>query len=283
MEERLLGFSREFLEAFQHMNRVTEGLRHVATLPWSLSTITFTGQLSRGELPVEAMRLAATLAQELDDPLDFEVDCDLAKRKRGRDPPAGQGTKRFRYQLPLKRHGKSVKVFHNGSVHATGCTSPLEFLEMMDALLGFIRDTGGVEVALVDFDIHLINTLFLVTCRATHRPLTIAPKALLAHLGGGADFDTERHPSVKIAVKHPDTGAKVATVCVFQTGSVSIMGAKRPAHIALAYEAACTALDQCAAHVCQPDPSLAVRTTTAKNCLVLHEGYPFNLHCCCQT
>lgn len=275
-------FGLEFLEAFQAMNETSERLRHVRVLPPSLSTITFTGTLSRGQLPVEDMRLAACLAEELGEPLEFTVDCDLAKRKRSRGGGAAapRGNKRFRYQLPLKRHGKSVKVFHNGSVHATGCTSSLEFLDMMDALLAFVRDTAALEVRLVDFNIHLINTLFLVTCPRSGRPLTIAPQALLARLGGTrADFDTERHPSVKIPVHDGD--AKVATACVFQTGSVSVLGARRPSAVALAFRTVCEALDAAAPAVCAPDPAQTVRTTTAKQPLVLRAGYPFNLHSCC--
>lgn len=274
---------RGFLECFERINRATEGLRNLRTLPMSLSTITFTGTLSRADLPVDEMRLAAELAQALGDPLEFTVDCcDDSKRKRC----GGGGGKRFRYQLPLKRYGKSLKLFHNGSVQATGCTSPLEFLEMMDALRGFMAAAGAVDAWLVGFDIQLINTLFVVTDPATGSPLTIAPGALLRRLGSAtrADFDTERHPSVKIPLLLDDgQGAKtkVATVCVFQTGSVSIMGAKRPEHVAQAYEMVCDMLDRCAAEVCAPDTA-RLRTTTAKQSLSLVDGYPFNLHSCCQ-
>lgn len=276
-------FGRGFLECFERVNRVTESLRHITTLPLSLSTITFTGTLNRAELPVDEMRLAAELAEELGTPLDFTVDCDEAK-KRKRTGTGGGGSKRFRYQLPLKRNGKSVKLFHNGSVHATGCTSPLEFLEMMDALREFMATAGNVDAWLVDFDIQLINTLFLVTDPATGRPLTIAPGGLLRRLGAlapdtRADFDTERHPSVKIPLLV--NGVKAATVCVFQTGSVSIMGAKRPEHVAEAYDMVCSALDRCR-DVCSPDAHSRVRTTTAKQPLALMDGYPFGLHSCCQ-
>lgn len=281
MGARLEAFGREFLEAFAAMNAVRERLRRIATLPATVSTITFAGKLDRGELPVEDMRMAAALAEEFGPPLEFVLDCE-AKRRRTTAQAAGAATKRFRYQLSLKRNGKSVKVFHNGSVHATGCTSPLEFLDLASALVAFVEDTGDVRVRLVDFDMHLINVLFLVTCPRTGRPLSIAPKGLLEHMGAArADFDTERHPSVKITVRDDD-GTKVATACVFQTGSVSIMGAKRPRHVARAYAAVCEALDAAADAVCAPDPATTVRTTTAKNSLTLHAGYPLGMFWCCQ-
>lgn len=289
VEAKLAGLGLAFRRAFARINRVRERLTRIAPLPLSLSTITMTGRLSVASLPVEDMRLAAELTEALGDGDDeFEVDCDVVKRaaKRVRAPDARPPGKRFRYQLPLKRLGKSVKLFHNGSVHSTGCTSPLEFLDMAAQLTEFIEGAGGPPGArLLDFDIQLINTLFLVTCPRSGRPLTVSPGALLRHLNRGgaarADFDTERHPSVKIPVLDGATGAKVATVCVFQTGSVSIMGAKHPDHLATAFETVCVALEECAPEVCAPDPRASARTTTAKQALVLEDGYPLNLAACC--
>jgi TATA-box binding protein (TBP) (component of TFIID and TFIIIB) len=291
VEARLEAFGREFLDAFHHVERVAASLTAFKPLPLSLSTITMTGTLDAKTLPVDAMRLAAELALELGEELDFALDDggaapggtggDKRKRRHAQGTGGTGGDKRFRYQLPLKRRGKSLKLFHNGSVHATGCTSPLEFLEMVQALTRFVRDTGDLEVRLLDFDIQLINTMFGACCHATGRPVTVAPGALLRRLasGSGADFDTERHPSVKMPLMVD--GKKCATVCVFQTGSVSIMGARRPAHVAMAYEMACRALDACAAEVCAPNPKVRVRTTTARAPLVLEQGYPSALYWCC--
>lgn len=290
MEAKLAQLGRAFRAAFARINAARERLRRIAPLPLSLSTITFTGRLNVASLPVESMRLAAEVLDAFDDDeREFRVDCDVLKREAKRaargasKPPAA---KRFRYQLPLKRGGKSLKLFHNGSVHCTGCTSPLEFLDMAQALTEFIETTGGpAGTVLLDFDIQLINTLFLLTCPRTGLPLTVSPGALLAHLNGGArgeavaDFDTERHPSVKIPVLLD--GRKVATVCVFQTGSVSVMGAKHPDHVAHAFELVCAALDECAGEVCAPDARAPMRTTTAKRGLDLDAGYPFNLAACC--
>lgn len=286
VQARLQTFGRGFLDCFQRINAATERLRHVSALPVTVSTITFTGTLSRGDLPVDEMRLAAEVADELGDPLAFGVDGDAGAGDKRRRQPTGD--KRFRYQLPLRRNGKSLKLFHNGSVHATGCTSPLEFLDMADALRGFVAAAGGVDVRLLSFDIQLINALFVVCDPATGHPLTIAPGALLRSLGDAsrADFDTERHPSVKIPLLVDDPAApggkvKAATVCVFQTGSVSIMGAKRPHHVAAAYEMVCAAIDACAPRVCAPDGTV-VRTTTARQALTLVDGYPFGVYSCCS-
>lgn len=276
---RLRDLSLEFLECFERVNDVRASLKNIDTLPVALSTITFTGRLDKQQLPIDGMRLAANIAGELGDALEFDIDCDVEKARLRQKPCSA---KRFRYQLPLRRNGKSLKLFHNGSVHATGCTSALEFLDMVDALHKFVRDTGNVEVCLVDFEPQLINTLFVLT--RDGRPVTVAPGALLRRLNASvpaADFDTERHPSVKIPLVG-EAGEKRATICVFQTGSVSIMGAKRPRHVADAFELACRTLDALAAEVCSCDSGgAALRTTTARHGLHLAEGYPFNLYCCC--
>ena len=277
MAARLEALGVEFLEAFGAMTGVADGLRHVTTTPPCVSTITCTGRLDVAALPVDDMRLALDLAEALgEQPFGFSLDCDLAKRATRR---GGGADKRFRYQLPLKRRGKSLKLFHNGSVHATGCASPLEFVDMLDALTGFVDHTAGLRVRLMQFEVQLINLLFVALCPRTRRPLLVAPGALRRRLGGPTDFDTERHPSVKMPVMHE--GVKVATACMFQTGSVSVMGAKQPAHLALAYRRVCQALDDAAPEVCTPDPATTVRTTTAKQPLCLVEGYPFGAYSCC--
>lgn len=264
------------------MNDTTAQLTRVAPTPPTVSTITCTGRLNRTHVPVEAMQLAVEVAEVLgvDSLAGFRLDtCDA---KKGR-----HATKRFCAQLPLRRNGKSLKVFQNGSLHATGCSCPLEFLEMADALRDFFAQTLSWDpdsVRLVSFDVQLINSLFSITRPGDGRPLTVAPAALRNKLWADhhltADFDTERHPSVKIPIMEGDT--KVATVCVFQTGSVTIMGAKRPRFVAAAFRQVCTVLDAAADAVCRPDPGCAMRTTTARQPMALSDGYPFNLHACCM-
>ncbi len=336
------------------MNDACSSLRHIRVLPPNITTITFTGTLNVSTLPVESMRAAALVAAELDDPIgEFQVDDDVSAKTRKRlgDKPSASAAQRFRYQLPLKRRGKSIKIFHNGSIHVTGCRSPLEFLEVAEATLDFIRHTtsantttsggdttpsastttsadtttsggdtttsGGnnnnaaQNVHMVEFDTHLINALCVVTCPLTGRPLIISPTALMAALhtserpmallarscpqqqpkppnrkrrkltkscGSHAEFDAERHPSVKIPLVTAAGGHKVGTVCVFQTGSVSIMGARTPEYLADAFVGACALLDGVGG---TPDASKSMRTTTAKQTLCLDDGYPFDLKACC--
>ena len=265
----------EFTEAFEAMNDAAAACRRVRPLPASVSTITFTGRLVTPDgqalrVPVEDVRLSAMLALELGDAPPFEVDAKRALTA-SRDG--------HRYQLSLRRNGKGIKLFHNGSVHVTGCGSPLEFLEVVDALLGFVADTCGVDASLAGFAIQLINVLFVVTCPATGRPMTVAPGAFADSLPEPGDFDAERHPSVKIPLW--DGAAKVATACVFQTGTVSIIGARGPRHVAAAYALVCRYLEAAPPGVCAPDAARSLRTTTARQPLFVQDGYPFAAANCC--
>lgn len=270
VEARLLRLTRDFAAAYETINDVSRSLTRVRTTPLTVSTITFAGTLDTPKVPIDVMRLAAEVAEDMCDLDGFHIDRGPKRSRLASDTS-------FKYQLPLKRNGKSLKVFHNGSVHATGCTSPLEFLELVDALRGFLKDTAGVSHSLVDFDIFLVNALFCVLDPVSGRPMKVSPGTFQKSLDILSDFDTERHPSVKIPVMFQ---GRKTTVCVFQTGSVSIMGAKGPLDVANAYQVVCRALDSCAHVACTPDV-IPMRTTTSKNVLFLQHGYPFNAYSCC--
>lgn len=315
MPGKLAALGAAFLDCFEAVNASTSALRHVAPLPLAVSTITLTGTLDVSAVPVEQMRLAAQLAEELGEPLEFVLDdCDAdnpppGKRRRRREGAAASG-RRFRYQLPLRRNGKSLKLFHNGSVHVTGCGSPAEFLDMAAALEGFLLDAGGVRARLLDFDVQMINASFVVTDPVTGRPLSVAPGALLRTLPPHlrrAEFDAERHPSLKIPLLDGE-GRKTATACIFQTGCVTVMGARAPRHLADAYALACGVLergmmqaagggscqgdasgdalgdaqgDAAGGPACRVDATSRARTTASKTPFSLVDGYPFGLLSCC--
>jgi hypothetical protein len=283
-------FGLEFRAAFDAMNEAMAACKHVRPLPVVVPTITFTGKFDRTFLPVEAMRLAAELAEELEEPMGFTlvrpvgstgaggVDGPSAKKAKKRRV-AKDATKTFRCQVSLDKGGKSIKLFHNGSVHVAGCGCPLEFLALMEALHEFVHDTAGMETRLQSFNIHMVNAMFTLTCPRTGRPMTVAPRALMQRLPVRADMDSENNPSVKIP--HIVDGEKVATAFVFQTGNINILGAKRPSHMASCVTALCAMLDEAAPHVCAPS-AVVMRTTTSKQSLHLSDGYPFSLLACCM-
>lgn len=279
VEARLLDLSAAFLAAFDRVQRVNDRLRHIRPLPLSLSTITFTGMLDTTAVDLDDVAMGMEIGAAEEDPFVLGVhgggDDDKRRRKR----------KKFHNQLPLvTRAGKAVKLFHNGSIHVTGCASPIEFLGLVDELCGFLPTVCSMprRPRLQSFDAQMINANFLVCCPAGHH-VKLRPKRLRAELSRShppADFETERHPGVKLAVRGGD-GGKVATVMVFQTGSVQISGAKHPSHIAAAYEDACTRLDGIVGELGQ-DVLVAApretRTTTAKQGFGITRGYPATLY-----
>ena len=278
---KLDSYGRAFRDAFERIDAMRQRVTRIRTMPVSISTITLTAKLNVDSIAIEDVRLAVELAREMEASFEFNVDTICKSETTRSHAKKRLCTRKFRYQLPLRRNGKSIKLFHNGSVHATGYTSPLEFVDAMMSLCALVRDACGMDVDLVDFDIQLINALFSVTCPSTGLPMSVAPRAFREGMGGTADLDTERHPSVKFQVAEDD-GKKLATACVFQTGNVSIMGAKQPGHVAQAFEVAVRALDETNDGVCSTDPNITLRTTTAKQPLVLVDGYPFATHACCE-
>jgi TATA-box binding protein (TBP) (component of TFIID and TFIIIB) len=280
----------DFRTAFNRIHGAMARCVYIRPLPVVITTMTMTGKMvlvdedgaacdNKRPLPMDKLN-QVKLVLEIADAMDATYEFELApppssKRKRG----ASDG-RSFRCQLSLVRNGKSVKVYHTGSVHVTGCASCPEFLAMMESLCAFFAETAGLRVQLASFDIQLINVLFTITCPHTGRPMTVAPSALHRRLDVLADVDFENNPSVKIA--HKIDGVKVATVCVFQTGNVSVLGAKRATHVAAAIEEVCGILDRAAPTVCTADANTRVRTTTSKQGMCLVDGYPHATIACCM-
>ena len=287
MEQRLLDLSAAFLAAFDRVQRATDTLRCIRPLPLSLSTITFTGTLDAKAVDLEDVAMGMEIGAAEDDP--FVLGVNGCGGGGDDDDGPGQGHKRrrrkkFHNQLPLvARSGKAVKLFHNGSIHITGCASPIEFLAIVADLCGFLPTVCSMpRPRLEAFDTQMINANFLL-CAPGGDHVKLRPKRLRAELSRGAaqaDFETERHPGVKLTVCGGD-GGKVATVMVFQTGSVQISGAKHPSHIAAAYEDTCARLDaivgELGTEVLVPAPG-ETRTTTAKQAFGITRGYPATLY-----
>lgn len=296
MDATLAELGAAFRRAFESCEATNAALAHVRPLPLSLSTITFTGRLSAASVDLVDVFLGMSIGGGDDDPFVLgdadwgggpadPPDAAAAAPDRKRKRPK----KKFHNQLPLvARTGKAVKLFHNGSIHVTGCACPAEFLDIVVTLCAFLPGVASVPpLRLESFEVQMINANFLL-CTAGGAHLVLRPQRLRRELSRlrdlPADFETERHPGVKLVITDGPGGAKVATVMVFQTGSVQISGAKSPAHVATAYAEACRLVDAAVgllgAEVCRPDPG-TVRTTTAKQAFDLVHGYPVTLfHAC---
>ena len=249
--------------------------------PLTITTITMTAVFDLGNvkvIPIDVLKNATDLAREM----NMTVDEPKTKRRRKdayvRDVVPEK--RRFRNQASLRHGGKSAKIFYNGSLHVTGCASPKDFVDVAVAVAKFVHAATGITLKPKSVGIQMINAGTTIVDKTTGFPLCFPPRTLSAEAvaaGFVADFDSERHPGVKLPVF--DNGVKVATVCVFQTGSVSIIGARTPRYLAMAFENMANVIETC---VYLGQPAKAMRTTTSKKRLDFSHGYPAAAYDTCR-
>jgi hypothetical protein len=294
--------SEEFLDAFDAMVTTARTLRRVRPLPCNLSTCTFTGQLAFPGVDAataatvfgritSAYKMELELLRDLDEDSTFALDRD-ADDDDGDDDDARPRRKTFAHQITLHAGSRSIKLFKNGTLHGTGCPSPVEFLDLASRFIEFVQRVCGdripPDLGLASIETRMVNAMFVVTDADTGRILKIRPDALTA-VADRAEHETERHPGVKVQLfmdgptrVDPPKGKRV-TVRFFQTGTVTVTGAREPSHLAVAHDYACRVLDDNYDAVCRVDTKTPFRTTTAPRVLNLIGGYPANQYNACFT
>lgn len=295
--------SEEFLDAFDAMVATTRTLRRVRPLMCNLSTCTFTGQLAFPGVDAELAavvfgRITGEYKLELELLRDLDEDSTFALDRDADDADADAGDddrprrKTFAHQITLHSGSRSIKLFKNGTLHGTGCPSPVEFLDLATRFVEFVQRVCGDRIppglGLASIETRMVNAMFVVTDAVTGRILRIRPDALTA-VADRAEHETERHPGVKVQLfmdggvrVDPPRGKRV-TVRFFQTGTVTVTGAREPSHLAVAHDYACRVLDDNYDAVCRVDTKTPFRTTTAPRVLNLIEGYPANQYNACFT
>lgn len=284
----LVQVANDFLDAFDSTNEVVT--HHVGARPLTINTITFLGKLDVDAIDLALVELGMMLHEELRDPADQPCGFSL-RHDDGRDKKRPRRDRKdFHNQLPLVTPaGKAIKLFSNGKIHVTGCTSPIEFVDIATRLCAFLPTVVANvdEVSLQWFDIEMINTGFLLCSPDRQRNVRLRPNRLSAELKRAdvvVDFETERHPAVKLTVLD-DVGAKAGAIMIFQTGSVQICGVKDPRHLSRAYRQVCSHVDsivgRLGAEVCVECDAKQLRTTTSKHPLCLIQGYPSSLYNAC--
>ena len=233
------------------------------------------------ELPIDFIRTSDAIAASCGMTLN-DVKIKRRARKDAYTREIVPEKRRFRNQVSLGYEGKSAKLFYNGSVHVTGCASITDFLDVSTAISAFVTESTGLRMTLKTYDVRMINAGTVIIDAdgfpAKFPPRTFSSEA--ARAGITVDFDSERHPAVKIQAF--EDGDKVGTACIFQTGSMSIIGAKKPADVALVFERAVSALEACA-HVRDPTAPKTMRTTTTKKTFDLSFGYPTASYSACTS
>jgi hypothetical protein len=301
--------SQGFLDAFTAVEAVKRGLTAFACTPTVLSTCTFTGKLrAEGVAASDAPQRKAFSYVVYDKRLELSMlgamQADTEFRVDAADDPdegaaAGKTRKRprpekkaFDNQLCFRQGTRSLKLFVTGTVHVTGCSSPMAFVSLVNDFVEFLEAEGFAPddvtgYTLLEFTPVLINVGFALEPRYGPGIVKIRPQALAASIAASAplpqlpapmasghvEYETERHPSVKLPIFLDTAATKKMTISFCQTGTVSVQAAREPAHIAAAFTYACALLEAAAVHALRPCPEELLRKTTAKQGFRVCHGY----------
>lgn len=210
------------------LTRVVDEINADGTVLAKISTMTITATLNAARVCRQSVALASELVGSL------VQDEAPKKRKRGKEA-------NFFNQITVHHGSISIKVFKNGSVHATGCKSPMEFIEVASSLCRLLTDTAGIEasdggpVRLTAFAVQMINLNF-----ALPGPLFLQDlRASFVEGGHWASYNPDTYPgqNAKMTV-----GSRVVTALIFKSGKVIITGSKGADELREAYRAAMAVL-----------------------------------------
>ena len=231
LEEKVRACQSDLTAALRNIN--SRKFRVLKPTAAAVSTITITSALNVKKVCRDSMLIALSL-----------IDGDGAlssgesrKRKRKR-------TAEFFNQVTMRHGTKSIKVFGNGSMHFTGCTSLQQFAHIAEEVCAMLRDVAGIEATdgmedlhLVDFCIQMINLNF-----GAGRSLHLQGlRDRCTELGYVASYDADMYPGLNVKVP---VGERRVTVLLFKSGKVIITGAKTPSELEQAYVMITDVLDQ---------------------------------------
>lgn len=196
-----------------------------------VSTMTITARLNVDKVCRDSMAIAVSL-------MDGTGPLSSSKASRKRKPPSV-----FYNQFSCCHGTKSIKVFKNGRMHVTGCTSPVQFLEVASAVCTLMTEVAGISacdgsasVRVLDFDVHMINMNFGVGTPLYLQDLLTK----CASRGFIASYDADTYPGLNVKMPIND---RHVTALVFKSGKIIITGAKRVADIVQAHRMITSMLD----------------------------------------
>lgn len=201
--------------------------------PASLSTMTVTATLNVDTVCRDSMAIALSLVDG-DGPLTTRNKNSGRKRKRAE----------FFNQITMHHGTKSIKVFKNGSMHVTGCSNPLQFVDVATEVCALMGDVAGIEandgsgtIRVTRFDVQMINLNF-----AAGRHLFLQDlRDDFAARGCVASYDADTYPGLN--VKLP-IGGRWVTALIFRSGKVIITGAKTAVELSEAHAMVTAAVDR---------------------------------------
>ncbi len=126
---------------------------------------------------------------------------------------------------------KSVKLFPNGSVHVTGCTSIDDCKHTMKAIKTILEHITEKTIVTRDFEIYMINTNFSMNSYLNLSSVTRVAEEKNCIVS----FKPETYSAVKIKFS-PGSNMKRVTASIFSSGCVLITGAKTLSEINASYK-----------------------------------------------
>ena len=266
--DKVFDTNASFLECLTHAAKTSVG-KNVQFAPLTVSTMTITGKFKHGldiEMPIERIRDA--LATYPPDEGLYLGGVRLPPKRRaatGKDPP---DVRKFKHQISFMLDKKSAKLFYNGTVHATGFSSLVDFLHMVILVAQFVEEMVDILMNFDDFNINMINSGTVV--QSNNFPLSFPPKAVYLHAkraGIEAFFDPERHPAVKLLLF--DGSKKMTTAFIFGTGNIVIFGSRDTTYISKMFDVIVNLLSDIS-HI---GSVTELRKTTVKKEFDISHGY----------
>lgn len=266
--DKIFDTNSSFLECLSHAAKTSVG-RNVQFAPLTVSTMTITGKFKHDldiEMPIERIREALSGCSP-DEGLYLGGVKPPPKRRTNtnKDPP---DVRKFKHQISFMLDKKSAKLFYNGTVHATGFSSLVDFLHMIVLIAQFVEEMVDIPMIFDDFNINMINSGTVV--QNNNFPLSFPPKAVYLHAqraGIDAFFDPERHPAVKLLLF--DGTKKMTTAFIFGTGNIVIFGSRDTTYISKMFGVIVNLLSD----ISHLGTSSAPRKTTVKKEFDISHGY----------
>ena len=266
--DKVFDTNASFLECLSHTAKTSVG-KNVQFAPLTVSTMTITGKFKHEldiEMPIERIREALSACPPGEGLYLGGVKPPPKRRAAvAKDPP---DVRKFKHQISFMLDKKSAKLFYNGTVHATGFSSLVDFLHMIILVAQFVEEMVDIPMNFDDFNINMINSGTVV--QINNFPLSFPPKAVYLHAqraGIDAFFDPERHPAVKLLLF--DGSKKVSTAFIFGTGNIVIFGSRDTAYISRMFDVIVNLMND----ISHLGTLSALRKTTVKKDFCVSHGY----------
>lgn len=266
--DKVFDTNKGFLKCLTHIAKKSVG-KNVHFSPLTVSTMTITGKFKHEldiEMPIERIQKALSTRPPGEGLYLGGVKSSSKRRVTTLKVPSD--VRKFKHQISFMLGKKSTKFFYNGTVHATGFSSLVDFLHMVILIAQFVEEMVDIQMDLDDFNINMINSGTVV--QTNNFPLSFSPNAVYLHAqhaGIKAFFDPERHPAVKLLLF--DGYNKVSTAFIFGTGNISIFGSKNTVYISKMFEVVLNLLSD----ISHLGTSTALRKTTVKKEFDISHGY----------